>query len=105
MATPKTEEIKVRVPTSLKEGIVDIANSRMTSESEIVREALIQYLQSRLHPSLTVETLQSMEPGKLLAGAKPAVIGGHRQTSQLNEDVHRGKIPPAKRSTYTNRHK
>lgn len=43
----KDEEIKVRVPGSVKSAIREIAESRLTSESEIAREALIDYLARR----------------------------------------------------------
>lgn len=46
----KPVEIKVRVQEIIKEKINNIAASRFTSESEIVREALLQYLR-RHEPS------------------------------------------------------
>jgi Arc/MetJ-type ribon-helix-helix transcriptional regulator len=47
MATPKDGGINVRLPRSLKNAIKAIADQRFTSESEIAREAIIEYLQTR----------------------------------------------------------
>jgi hypothetical protein len=47
MPTPKDEEIKVRVPGVLKAAIRALAERRLTSESEIAREALLDYLRAR----------------------------------------------------------
>lgn len=52
MSLAKTEEIKIRVPTALKEAVKAVADGRFTSESEIVREAIIQYLQNRAPAAL-----------------------------------------------------
>lgn len=43
----KDEEIKIRVPGSMKRAIKQVADGRFTSESEIAREALLEYLRSR----------------------------------------------------------
>jgi len=43
----KTDEIKIRVPPIMKREINRLAENRMTSESEIAREAFIFYLQSK----------------------------------------------------------
>lgn len=45
MATPKGEEIKIRVPLSMKAQVQALADARLSSESAIVREALLEYLQ------------------------------------------------------------
>jgi Arc/MetJ-type ribon-helix-helix transcriptional regulator len=47
MATPKDSAIKVRLPQRLKEALKTIADERFTSESEIAREAILEYLRSR----------------------------------------------------------
>lgn len=44
MSTPKDEEIKVRVPSSMKLAVQRIAEERYTSESAIAREAILAYL-------------------------------------------------------------
>jgi hypothetical protein len=41
----KTEEIKVRVPPALKQAVVALANARLSSESDIARQALLEYLE------------------------------------------------------------
>jgi hypothetical protein len=46
-AKTKTEDIKIRIPTSMKNAIIAIANARVTSESEIGREAMVEYLTKR----------------------------------------------------------
>jgi Arc/MetJ-type ribon-helix-helix transcriptional regulator len=43
----KDEEIKIRVPGAMKSAIKALASKRYTSESEIAREALLEYLRSR----------------------------------------------------------
>lgn len=47
MAMLKSEEIKIRVPAAMKAALKQIADSRFTSESEIAREALLDYLAAR----------------------------------------------------------
>jgi hypothetical protein len=47
MSRAKSEEIKVRVPDGFKSAVLKIAHQRFTSESEIVREALLEYLRAR----------------------------------------------------------
>jgi Arc/MetJ-type ribon-helix-helix transcriptional regulator len=47
MATPKGESINVRLPAALKAAVKTIADSRFTSESEIAREAIVEYLKVR----------------------------------------------------------
>jgi predicted DNA-binding protein len=57
MATPKQDEIKVRVTQQMKSRVVALAHERGESESVIVREALNAYLLSehsssaRQHPT------------------------------------------------------
>jgi hypothetical protein len=46
MPNTKTEDIKVRVPIAIKLALQSIAQSRLTTESEILREALLQYLKN-----------------------------------------------------------
>lgn len=60
MSHPKSEEIKIRVPATLKQAIKDIADGRYTSESEIVREAIIAYLTRE--PELTHQALKETAP-------------------------------------------
>lgn len=43
----KDEEIKIRVPGSIKLAFKQLAEARFTSESELTREALLMYLSSR----------------------------------------------------------
>lgn len=52
MSLAKTEEIKIRVPTALKDAVKTVAEGRFTSESEIVREAIIMYLTTRAPAAL-----------------------------------------------------
>lgn len=47
MSILKDEELKVRIPLVLKDAIRALARARMTSESEIVREALLDYVHQR----------------------------------------------------------
>lgn len=47
MGEPKGEEIKLRVPKLLKAKVRAIADQRYTSESEIVREAILEYIALR----------------------------------------------------------
>jgi len=56
----KSEEIKIRVPASMKVAVGTIAKSRFTSESEIVREALLAYLAAK---GITPESLQADSAG------------------------------------------
>jgi len=44
MANPKDEDIKVRVSLTMKEAVRGLAEARDTTESEIAREALREYL-------------------------------------------------------------
>lgn len=44
MPTPKEEDIKIRVPASMKVKLNAIADSRITTLSEIAREALLEYV-------------------------------------------------------------
>lgn len=44
MATSKEDEIKVRLPSSMKSALLRLADARLTSISEIAREALLQYV-------------------------------------------------------------
>jgi Arc/MetJ-type ribon-helix-helix transcriptional regulator len=37
------EEIKIRVPKQLKSWVRSVAHARLTSESAVVREALVEY--------------------------------------------------------------
>jgi len=57
----KDEEIKIRVPSAMKRAIKTLADKRFTSESEIAREALLEYLRSRgigLSPTEEVNSSQ-----------------------------------------------
>lgn len=47
MSLPKEQAIKIRVPSALKTTVTQLADARFTSESQIVREALLEYLQRR----------------------------------------------------------
>lgn len=69
MSLAKTEEIKIRVPTALKIAVKHVADGRFTSESEIVREAIIMYLQTR-NPEQLQDKPVSSGPAKAAAEAK-----------------------------------
>lgn len=43
----KSEEIKVRVTSEMKQSVLDLATARGEAESLIVREALTEYLANR----------------------------------------------------------
>lgn len=47
MKSRNDAEIKVRLPVGMKSSLQAIADSRLTSEASIVREALLQYLRER----------------------------------------------------------
>lgn len=71
----KDEEIKIRVPAVMKRGVKAIAARRLTSESEITREALREYLERQgveLHeqaPPYKTSSLQAAE-GKIVAAVQ-----------------------------------
>lgn len=67
MSTPKDEEIKVRVPAPIKRAIQKIAADRFTSESEIAREAFIDYIKS--HPA-GLAVLQQISPQHKVSSAQ-----------------------------------
>jgi Arc/MetJ-type ribon-helix-helix transcriptional regulator len=78
----KDEEIKIRVPGAMKSAIKALASKRYTSESEIAREALLEYLRSRnielreysapaTAPSLTEKPVSYLKP-KRKANSKMA---------------------------------
>lgn len=73
---PKEEEIKVRVPGSIKAGVQALAASRFTSESEITRQALIEYL-SKHSPQFRETHLAPALPP-----AKPVSYSKRRQARQ-----------------------
>ena len=45
MPTPKDEEIKIRVPRPMKKALVRLADHRLTTLSEVTRDALIEYVE------------------------------------------------------------
>jgi hypothetical protein len=52
----KTVSIQVRVPASMKAALKSLADKRLTTESEIGREAIIEYLAKR---DITVDQLRA----------------------------------------------
>lgn len=48
----KDEEIKVRVPSAMKQAVQALASRRYTSESEIARQALLEYIEAHTDVAL-----------------------------------------------------
>lgn len=64
MAIAKEEDIKVRVPTSLKVELQELADSRLTSISSIAREALLEYLTNQRAGQFREGEPPMTKPGK-----------------------------------------
>lgn len=60
----KLEPITLRVPKSMKDAFKHLADQRLTTESELVREAMLSYLAAR---GITVDMLRETPPS-----SKPA---------------------------------
>lgn len=88
MPAPKDEEIKIRVPGAMKHAVQTIAARRMTSESEIAREALIEYLESRV-PKLVSELRETPPPYKVNSTQKA-------KTDEKVGKIVRAHFPPSK---------
>ena len=73
MPTPKNEEIKIRVPLAMKAQVQALAESRLSSESAIVREALLAYLERHAAGQLR-EASAPYGPSGASADATPADI-------------------------------
>src|SRR5690242_6986307 len=68
MTTRKEDDIKVRVPAAMRSALARIAQARMTTVSEIAREALLDYLAAR---NVTVEQLHEESKAATTGPEKP----------------------------------
>jgi Arc/MetJ-type ribon-helix-helix transcriptional regulator len=85
----KDEEIKIRVPGAMKSAIKALASKRYTSESEIAREALLEYLRNR-----NVELREEPTPYK----TEPAISSDRK--AELDAEVEnfvKGTISDSKK--------
>lgn len=90
----KPDDIKVRVPAPMKRAIKRLADERFTTESEIAREAILQYLAARdiiLKDEPSDAPAPATKPvthqvnsnpaveGKILASFQKAAAGGKKK--------------------------
>lgn len=70
----KDEDLKVRVPGPLKRAVRSIADSRLTSESAIVREALLEYFERRHPPTFSEQPAPYGSPPPSASTPMPASL-------------------------------
>jgi predicted transcriptional regulator len=63
--------IKIRVPVAMKAALKKLADARMTSESEIAREALLAYLAAR---GITADQLRETNSTPAETGAQVVAV-------------------------------
>lgn len=87
----KDEEMKVRVPAVIKAAFKQLADSRFTSESEIAREAFLEYLSTRgvvlRDVPATHPVPQPSGPVSYRKSRKPNSNAGQKQTDSERKIV------------------
>jgi predicted transcriptional regulator len=98
MANPKTEDIKVRLPAAIKAALRQIADSRFTTESEIAREALLEYL-ARRNVQLREEAVLTapLPEGKPVTYGKAKGQVSKKDTERKILDIVKQKADQARR--------
>jgi len=76
MPTLKDEEIKVRVPGTMKAALTRIADARLKSISDVAREALLAYVESH---GVSAHELRDA-PAQIATVVPPRVATTYRKT-------------------------
>jgi Arc/MetJ-type ribon-helix-helix transcriptional regulator len=109
MGKPKDQEIKVRVPEAMKLAVKALADRRFSSESEIARAALLEYLERHRAlqespdavpaiSSATAESVASDFADDVIAAAKRAPSPSQKVTYKIPRRTKKTR-PPKTSST------
>lgn len=89
----KEQDIKIRVPSSMKAALEKIAASRMTTTSEIAREALLAYLAAR---NITVHELNETPAAGPAPQSATVTTVTYRRKRKSRLSNHHGDASKAK---------